>query len=148
MTEFLQPSRDSSASFWDFSRHYWSAFVWVGLALLTAILLILLAFSVSLPSHKPDDTTLGLLVIGVAAALYRSWQGGWRFNSNNDLIRETGMEGFFLKVSLSAIQIGIATITWPLFEMFRQGRFLVKAWRAWKEGQILVDSFGKILRAG
>ncbi len=144
--ETAMSAGDTQPGVLQFVTHYWLTWVWVGLALFTLVVLVGLLVNYT-GTNRVNSSLVSLLTIGIVAALYRGFRNGFRFKRES-AISEGGMTGLALNLVLWGIQIAVATVVWPFVELFRQGRFLVRAWNGWGKGEILVNEDQKPARGG
>lgn len=119
-----------------FIKHYWSAFLWIGLAGLTVLLVIIVTI---MPTNTPQFHIYGalLLMTGFGGAAISTYKNGFRIEQDVIGVSFGGL-----------LQPLKQAVCWPFYETSRQINFLLKARQAWTRGEILFDDFGREALSG
>lgn len=113
----------------NFVKHYWLSFVWITAAVVTVIVFVI---------GGEQALSSPMVFVPVGAGIFRALRGGWR--PDKDVQQN---EGCLVVI----MQLVFAVALWPVFEVFRQTRFLWRARQIWPNGEILVNDKDRPLRS-
>jgi hypothetical protein len=117
-------------SWQSFIKHYWISFVWLTAAVGTIVIIL---------AGGEQALNSPIIFIPIVAGMFRAFRGGWR----PDQELQKGDEGCLVVM----LQLAFSILLWPLFEIFRQLRFLVRARQIWAKGEILVNEKNNPVRS-
>lgn len=112
-----------------FFNQYWPAYLWMIIPVILAGVTFL---------DLSSGSKFGMVIIYVPLAVLRGLWVGWRPN----------LDGTQDGCATTALNIIGMVLLWPIHEIYRQVRFLMKARKHWRKGEILIrESSGKAVRS-
>lgn len=125
------PSIDiQDRSFWG---HYWPALAWMGVAALAMFIMVS-----TIGDRDSGNDSIGFIVL-IFGAIRTFWRGGRADTS--------GVQGAENKIFAWLFQWAMGAALWPLFEIYHQIRFLIRAGNFWRKNQVLVNENHQPIRA-